>query len=67
MNLAPTGSPATGSQVSSCGNGRCAGDEEDFFSETMSVPQRGQLVIVRAGESGNPQLVHFMFASPTIR
>jgi hypothetical protein len=29
----------------------------------MVVPQRGQFVIVRAGESGNPQLVHLMFIS----
>ena len=26
----------------------------------MTVPQRGQLVGVRVGESGNPQLLHFM-------
>jgi len=27
---------------------------------TVGVPQRGQLVGVCVGESGNPQLVHFM-------
>jgi hypothetical protein len=26
----------------------------------MGVPQRGQLAVVRDGESGNPQLLHFM-------
>ena len=29
----------------------------------IGVPQRGQLVLVRAGDSGNPQLVHFMISS----
>jgi len=37
--------------------------EAAFWSASIGVPQRGQLVVVRDGESGHPQLMHFIETS----
>jgi len=35
----------------------------DFVPPTAGVPQRGQFALLRDGESGNPQAVHFIVIS----
>jgi hypothetical protein len=58
--LTLTGAPALPFQAT---GSKFTGPPVDFIPAITGVPQRGQLPLLRDGESGNPQAVHFIVLS----